>query len=201
MSFQTTPVTLLIIIATAGFSLYTIYKNQALYERFLLSPYRIYNQRSWYLMITSGFLHADMFHLMFNMLTLYFFAPLLEMRVGPLDFIVIYFGSMFLANISTVLKYRNDPYYAAVGASGAVSGVIFASILYYPGFKIYLYFAIGIPAPLFAVLYLVWCWYAARHAQDNINHEAHFWGAAAGAALAIAMNPRALGYFISQIIE
>jgi membrane associated rhomboid family serine protease len=199
MSLSQTPVAVLILISTVALSLYTIYKNRELYEKLLLHPYSVVKLRKWYQMLTSGFVHADMMHLIFNMLTFYFFASALEITIGSVDFAIIYLGSLVLANVSTVMKQADNPNYKAVGASGAISGVLFATILYYPDMNVYLYFAIGIPAPLFGILYLVYCHFASKHANDFINHEAHFWGAAAGLAITILLNPSVVPYFFSRI--
>jgi len=199
MSLTQTPVSVLILLSTVIISLYTIYKNRELYEKLLLHPYSVVKLRKWYQMLTSGFVHADLMHLIFNMLTFYFFASALEVTIGSVDFAIIYFGSLVLANVSTVIKQADNIYYKAVGASGAISGILFATILYYPDMNVYLYFAIGIPAPIFGILYLVYCHFASKYANDFINHEAHFWGAAAGLAITIFLNPGVVPYFFSRI--
>ncbi len=199
MSFEHSPLSIIILISTAIVSFLAFSPRSSLIDKYSLSPYLLVTQNKWYLIITSGFLHADFVHLLFNMLTFYFFAPILEQTIGTFDFLLLYFGSMILGSITTLIKYKKDPHYRSLGASGGVSGIIFAFILYYPNFNIYLYFAIGIPAPLFAVLYLVYCYLAARYSKDNINHEAHFWGAAVGMILAIIMNPKVIFEFLNKI--
>lgn len=195
-----TPVALLIFIATIGLSLYTMYSNQSLYEEWLLSPWRVVHQKKWYLMITSGFLHADLTHLIFNMLTFFFFAFKLESIVGGISFFVIYFGSMILSDVSTVRKHKDNPHYRAVGASGAISGVLFSFILFAPGANLYMMLLpIPIPAPVFALLYLVYCYYASKRSQDFINHEAHLWGALSGLVLTILLEPGVVPYFFSEV--
>lgn len=186
---ENSPAALITLIATVAISLFALFRNQNIIYQFLLSPYRIFNNGEYYRFISSGFIHGDLVHLMFNMITFYFFAFSYESIVGTGQFVIVYFGSMILADVSTVLKKKNDPKYAALGASGAVSGLLFSMILYVPDSSIYLFFIpIPIPSPIFAILYLVYCWYAAKNAQDNINHDAHLWGALAGVLFTILLD-------------
>jgi len=198
--FENAPMAMIIFLSTIGLSLYTLYRNQALIGKLILHPYSLVRERRWYTLITSGMIHGDLSHLLFNMLTFYFFAFRLETIVGSLDFVVIYFGSMVLADVSTIMKNKNNPHYRSLGASGAISGVLFSAILYVPDSSIMLlFFPIGIPAPIFGLLYLAYCYYAAKKSHDYINHEAHFWGALTGVVLTIAMQPAVLPYFIERV--
>jgi len=198
--YENAPMAMIIFLSTIGLSLYTLYRNQALIGKLILHPYSLVRERRWYTLITSGMIHGDLSHLLFNMLTFYFFAFKLETIIGPLDFVVIYFGSMVLADVSTIMKNKNNPHYRSLGASGAISGVLFSAILYVPDSSIMLlFFPIGIPAPIFGLLYLAYCYYAAKKSHDYINHEAHFWGALTGVVLTIAMQPAVLPYFIERV--
>ena len=200
LSFEQAPASLLILMATIGLSLYTLYSNRELLGRLMLHPYSVTRYNRWHLLLTSGFVHGDMAHLMFNMISFYFFAFSLETVVGTANFLIIYFGSMALADVSTVIKNKDNPDYYALGASGAISGVIFASILLFPGMEIgFILLPIGIPAPVFGLLYLAYCYYAAKRSGDMINHQAHFWGALAGVLILILIYPDVLPYFISEI--
>jgi membrane associated rhomboid family serine protease len=200
LSFDQTPVSLLIFIATIGFGFYTLFSNQDMLRKMMLHPYSLVHENKWYQLITSGFVHADLIHLMFNMLSYYFFAFNLEMSIGSLNFFIIYFVSLVVSDISTVFKNKNNPEYYALGASGAVSAVIFASILVYPGSQIGIMFIpFGIPAPLFGILYLVYCYYASKRSGDLINHEAHFWGAVSGLILMVLLVPGVVPYFINSV--
>jgi membrane associated rhomboid family serine protease len=200
MNFESSPVAIITFLVTIGFSLYAMYRNHSLYERFILHPYSIIHQRKWYQLITSGFLHADMPHLIFNMLTFYFFAFRLETIIGSIRFFIIYFGCLILSDLSTVFKQKNNYGYRAVGASGAISGVLFSYILFDPTTRLYMFFVpIGIPAPIFAILYLAYCYYASRNSQDFINHEAHLWGAVAGILLTVIQIPAVVPYFLGKI--
>ncbi len=200
MSFEQTPAAIVILIATLGISLYTMFRNQELYYNWLLHPYSLVRENKWYQLVSSGFLHGDMAHLIFNMLTFYFFAFKLELIVGTFDFLLIYFLSMIIANIPSTIKHKDDFEYRAVGASGAISGVIFAMILWVPDSSIYLMFIpIGIPSPIFGLIYLGYCWYMARNSQDHINHDAHLWGALSGIILTIIFQPMIIEHFLGRV--
>jgi membrane associated rhomboid family serine protease len=195
-----TPVSWVIILLTSGLSLYAMYMNRDLYEKWILHPYSIINYKKYYMMITSGFLHADMMHLIFNMMTFYFFAFQLEFQIGSIGLFLVYFGSMILSNISTILKNYKNIDYRAVGASGAISGVLFSYILINPLSKIGIFlFPIGIPAPFFGLLYLAYCWWASKKSYDLINHEAHFYGALAGIIFTVILSPGVVQDFINTI--
>jgi membrane associated rhomboid family serine protease len=194
------PASIILLIVICLISLIALFKSPKLYESWLLQPYRVVHQKKWYLVITSGFLHADLTHLLFNMLTFYFFAFNLESITGTIDFLIIFFASLILSDISTIIKNKDNPGYRAVGASGAISGVVFSSILFNPGAKMgILFFPVPIPAPIFGLLYLAYCYFAARNSSDDINHEAHFYGALAGIIVTIILFPNILPYFFNSI--
>lgn len=200
MNFEYAPVSTIVFVLTIGFSLYALYKDQSLLQKWVLHPYSMVRENKWYTLITSGLLHGDMMHLMFNMITFFFFAFQLESIVGGLNFAIIYFGSMALSDVSTIIKQKDNPGYGALGASGAISGVLFSFILFEPTRSIYMMFIpIPIPAPVFAIFYLIYCYYAARNSQDFINHDAHLWGALAGIVITIALIPQVVPYFINEI--
>jgi membrane associated rhomboid family serine protease len=152
----------------------------AIMERNLLRPYWLLRRKQYDTIITSGFIHGDIGHLLFNSLTFFFFAPDLEKRIGTARFVALYFIGLVLSSLGTVYKQRNNQNYAALGASGAILAVLFAFIVYYPKRMLYLYFAIPIPAALFAFGYVAYSWWASKHARDNINHDAHLDGAITG---------------------
>lgn len=144
-------------------------------------------------MITSAFLHADVGHLLFNMLTLYFFAPVVINAFGPISFLIIYFGSLIFGSLLTLYFHKNDYYYRAIGASGAVTGVLYSAILLYPDMSLYMFFIpIPIPAYLFGIGYLLYSIYGMKAKNDNIGHTAHFGGAIGGYVITIAKVPTML---------
>jgi len=146
----------------------------------LLRPYQVARGREYFTVITCGFVHADFGHLIFNSLTLYFFGPNLERTMGTPRFVALYFIGLVISSLGTVLKQRNNPDYASLGASGAILAVLFAYIVYYPTNMLYLYFAIPVPAVLFAFGYLAYTWWASGQSRDRINHDAHLDGALTG---------------------
>ncbi len=143
-------------------------------------------------MISSGFLHADMPHLIFNMLTLYFFADIVIITVGFVSFLIIYFASLIVGNLLSFYFHKDEYHYSAIGASGAVMGILYAAILFYPDMDLYLFFAIPIKAWLFGILYLFYSIYGMKKQLGNIGHDAHFGGAIAGYVLAILFVPGVL---------
>ena len=179
-SFDQTPATFTLLCVIVGFSALALWAAPRLLVRNLLRPYWMIKQRDYGTLITSGFIHGDAAHLLFNSLTLYFFGPDLERRMGTPRFVALYFIGLVLSSLGTVIKQRNNPDYAALGASGAILAVLFAFIVYFPTRTLYLYFAIPIPAVVFAFGYMAYSWWASKHRRDNINHDAHLDGAVTG---------------------
>lgn len=179
MNFQSAPASLGILAVIAVFSILA-FNSHNLMARNLLRPYWMLREKAWSALITSGFIHGDMGHLFFNGLTLFFFGPPLERRIGTDKFLALYFIGLVLSSLGTVYKQRKNPDYAALGASGAILAVLFAFIVYYPTTNIYLFFAIPIPAVVFAFGYMAYSWWASKNARDNINHDAHLDGALTG---------------------
>ncbi|KAF2333997.1 rhomboid family intramembrane serine protease [Flavobacterium nitrogenifigens] len=140
-------------------------------------------------MLSSGFLHVDMMHLIFNMLTLYFFAPVVLGWLGNFSFILVYFGSLIFGSLLTMLFHKNDYSYRAVGASGAVTGVLYSAILLQPDMMLGIFFVIPMPAYIFGILYLLYSIYGMKAKNDNIGHTAHFGGAIGGYLITLIKQP------------
>ena len=140
-------------------------------------------------MFSSAFLHADIGHLAFNMLTLYFFAPVVIGYLGTLSFGITYFGSLIFGSLLTVVFHKNEYNYRAIGASGAVTGILYSAILLEPDMMLGIFFIIPIPAYLFGILYLLYSIYGMRAKNDNIGHTAHFGGAIGGFLITLIINP------------
>ncbi|HTU67910.1 MAG TPA: rhomboid family intramembrane serine protease [Steroidobacteraceae bacterium] len=168
-------------------------------ERNLLRPYYLVRDQRYDTLITKGFVHADFFHLLFNMMTLYFIGPYLEGTIGTTKFVALYFLGLVVASLGTFLRRRRDPNYASLGASGAINSVLFAFIVYYPTTMIRIFFAIPVPASLFAVLYLAYSYYSARQSHDNVNHDAHFDGAIFGLLFVLVTDPGAWGNALAEL--
>jgi membrane associated rhomboid family serine protease len=140
-------------------------------------------------MLTSGFLHADIMHLAFNMITLYFFAPIVVQTLGDFSFILIYLGSLIFGSLLTMAFHGNEYNYRAVGASGAVTGVLYSAILMYPDMTIGIFGIIPMPAYIFGILYLFYSIYGMKSRTDNIGHTAHFGGAIGGYVITLLKMP------------
>ena len=140
-------------------------------------------------MLSSGFLHVDMMHLAFNMLTLWFFAPVVLNWLGNFSFALVYFGSLVFGSLLTMFFHKNDYSYRAVGASGAVTGVLYSAILLQPDMMLGIFFVIPMPAYVFGILYLLYSIYGMRAKNDNIGHTAHFGGAMGGYLITLVKEP------------
>ena len=143
-------------------------------------------------MLSSGFLHADLTHLIFNMLTLWFFAPVVISYLGDISFLMIYFGSLIFGSLLTMFFHKNDYGYRAVGASGAVTGVLYSAILLQPDMMLGIFFVIPMPAYIFGILYLLYSIYGMKAKNDNIGHTAHFGGAIGGYLITLLKVPSLL---------
>jgi membrane associated rhomboid family serine protease len=186
-------ITLLIILNTAIFS-YRGFKDEAFFARYSFEVDRVLVNKEYLRLITSGFLHVNWTHLIFNMLSLYFFSSSLESYLGPLVFLLIYFASLIGGNLFSLFIHRNHGDYSAVGASGAVCGVIFASIALFPGFGIGFFGLPAIPGWLYSILFVLFSIYGIRSRSDNIGHDAHLGGALIGMLIAILTIPAAVTY-------
>jgi len=172
------------------------------------SGHGVWHRRQWYRMLTYGLVHAGWGHLFFNMLTLFFFGDVVEkyfasafgQPVGAILYVTLYVSAIAVSTVGDLVKYKDNPYYSAVGASGAVSAVLFASILFEPKMGIYIYLIpIPVPGYVFAPLYLLYCWYMAKRNMDNIGHTAHFWGAVYGFIFPLILRPDIFTHFISKL--
>ena len=143
-------------------------------------------------MFSSAFLHADVTHLFFNMFTLYFFAPVVIAHLGELTFVLIYITSLLFGNLLTLYLHKNDLNYRAIGASGAVTGILYSAILLQPDMMLGIFFIIPMPAYLFGIIYLLYSIYGMRAKNDNIGHTAHFGGAIGGYVFTIIKQPEML---------
>lgn len=186
------------IVSIAGFN------SPKVIDDLIFWPPAISNRRQYYRFITCGLIHADYIHLAFNMITLFFFGRIMEMfYMSLLDlpryyYLALYIGALIVSNIPTYLKHRKDYNYRSLGASGAVSAVLFAFVLIRPWQTIQVFF-IPVPAIIYAVLFLVYSVYMGKRGGDNINHDAHFYGALFGILFTIAVRPAILNLFLSEL--
>lgn len=152
-------------------------------------------------MVSSGFLHADTTHLLFNMITLYFFADVVLQGLGNFNFILIYLGSLIVGNLLSFFFHKDEYWYSAIGASGAVTGILYAAILIRPEMSLYLFFIpIPIPGYIFGVAYLLYSIYGMKSRSGNIGHDAHFGGAVGGYFLTLVMKPQILETHLTYVL-
>lgn len=194
--------TTLIAIATVAVS-FLCFRDGQLFDKLSLRPYRMVRHGEWHRIVTHGFVHADWVHLFVNMFTFWSFGEYIEqvfayLGFGGWAFLALYFGGMAAASVSDVVRYRNNPAYASIGASGAVSAVLFSAIFLNPWDKILLFAVIPIPGIIFGLLYLAYCQYMARRGGDNINHSAHFYGAIFGFIFPAILHPQLIRAFLSH---
>ncbi len=200
-------VNLIIILVTVGVSILCFTGTMDV-SKWVFNAYQVWHRGQWHRMLSYGLMHAGWGHLIFNMLTLYFFGPVVEnyfsytfgTQTGAILFAVFYVSAIAVSTAGDLFKNKDNPYYNALGASGAVSAVLFASILFEPKMGIYI-FMIPIPVPgyIFAPLYLLYCWYMAKRGTDNIGHTAHFWGAVYGLVFPLLCKPSIFNHFLSQL--
>ncbi|KQM20527.1 rhomboid family intramembrane serine protease [Chryseobacterium sp. Leaf201] len=181
------PIVLFIIAITCVVS-YVGLNNINIFEKYKFNVSAINNRKEYIRLISSAFLHADFMHLLFNMLSLYFFQGAVTMYFGTVGFIIIYFGSLILGNLFSLMIYKNQPWYSAIGASGAVSGIIFASIAMAPN-EISVNF---LPGWIFGTLYFGYSVYMMLNPKqwDNLGHSAHLGGAFFGLVYSVVMHPQ-----------
>ena len=200
-------ITLIIIAVTAIVSI-LCFTGTLDVNALMFNATKVWHRKQWYRMLSYGLVHAGWGHLIFNMLTLFFFGPVVEeyfvILFGPgygeVLFVVFYVSAIAVSTIGDLVKYKDNWNYNAVGASGAISAVLFAAILFEPKMGICFYFIpIPIPGYIFAPLYLLYCWYMAKRNMDNIGHTAHFWGAVYGLVFPLIFRPSIFQYFLVQL--
>ncbi|WP_370003750.1 rhomboid family intramembrane serine protease, partial [Winogradskyella sp.] len=180
---------LLVIIANLIVS-YKGFSNNLFFDNYKFNVDKVLISKDYKRLISSGFLHADWMHLIFNMASLYFFSALLENKIGPTLFFLIYFISLIGGNLFALYIHRNHGDYSAIGASGAVSGIIFASIALYPGLGVgFIILPFSIPSWIYGILFVVYSIYGIKTKRDNIGHEAHLGGAIIGLIVALIIQP------------
>ena len=176
-------------------------------DRWMFTPYRIKNRNQWDRFILSGFIHKDYMHLLFNMFTFYFFGGVTELFLrytfgvlpGGILFVVFYLLGIIIADIPTYRKHQNDSYYRALGASGGTAATVFASIIIMPLSDICLFAIICLPGFVLGVLFLIYSYVKGKHGNDNINHDAHLYGAIFGILFILILSPSSAMNFIEQI--
>jgi membrane associated rhomboid family serine protease len=198
-------ITVLIILITVVTS-WQGFSQPGFMHKYMFNAYQVTHRKEWYRLVTHGFLHADWGHLAFNMLSFYSFGESIE-RVfkgifgeskGILFYVILYFGAMIFSSLYSLVKHKDNSYYNALGASGAVSAIIFTFILIAPSSKMYVFF-LPMNSLLYGVVFLGLSYYMSKKNMDNIGHDAHFWGAVFGFVFPIILQPMLLDNFIMQV--
>ncbi|MDF1698110.1 MAG: rhomboid family intramembrane serine protease [Saprospiraceae bacterium] len=200
-------ITILIIIVTCIVS-YLCFEDRSLFNKLMHHPVSEVNRGEWYRLVSSGFVHADFMHLGFNMYVLYGFGSTVEklflaqygVIAGRFIYLLLYLVIIIVADIPSLIKHKNNNYYSSIGASGAVSGILFIAILFNPWGMLLFMFVLPIPAIILGILYLVYSSWASKNARDKIAHDAHFYGAIAGIVFALVLLPNLLNIFINRLL-
>lgn len=195
---MTFTITTAIIAITCLVSLASFNSHRAV-DALSLWPARIRERREYYRFITSGFVHGDIAHLAFNMFTLYFFGKIAEQMFPPMYYIGFYLAALIVSDIPSYFKHRYTYGYRSIGASGAVSAIVFASVLPDPWATFGIFGIIPMPAVVYAFLYITYCIYASRRNIGNINHDAHLWGGLFGWVFTLLIYPFYFQYFLRQL--
>ena len=195
----------LVIIALTSLVSLSAFGNANLIRRLILWPPAISRDRQYYRLVSYGLIHADPQHLLFNMITLYFFGSTMERfysaYLGPFGFAIFYVGGLVVSILPTYFENRENPDYRSLGASGAVSAALFAAILLKPWSMLLIFYALPVPAIVYAVLYIAYSIYMDRRGRDNVNHSAHLWGAAYGVAFTAVVEPRVIRAFFDALMH
>lgn len=194
-------ITIILIVITVAIS-FAAWQQPRLLDKLIYWPPAVARGEYWRL-LTHGFIHGDVSHLAFNMITFFFFGRFMEhvlvQYIGAVGYVMFYLIGIVMAMLPTHLKHRHDPHYRSLGASGAVSAVLFAYILLQP-WAMLIVFVIPVPAIVFAVAYVGYSIWAEKHGRDNIAHGAHLWGAAWGVLFMIMLEPRVIPHFFSALV-
>jgi membrane associated rhomboid family serine protease len=199
--------TLILLIITAIISIIA-FSSPVVMRKLILNPWMVHNRKEYWRLITSGFIHADWMHLLINMFVLFGFGQAVEMyyeayfgEKGTYYFTLLYLAAIIIANTPSQAKHKDNPHYNSLGASGAVSAILFAAILFAPWSKVYLFGVIGVPGIILGPLYLVLEYRMGKKGGSNINHDAHFWGALFGLIFTILLRPSIFMDFLIKLSD
>jgi membrane associated rhomboid family serine protease len=194
-------------IAITCITSFLAFNNRDIFSKLQFNPYQVYHRKEYYRLITHGFIHADWMHLIVNMFVLYSFGravedyfQIYEVHYANFWYTFMYLSAIIISSLTTLRKYRDNALYNSVGASGAVSAVLFCSIFFNPYNKILLYF-IPVPGLIFGILYLIYTQYMSKRNADNINHDAHFIGSVYGFIFPIIIKFTFFHIFINQLLN
>lgn len=198
-------VTLILVIATVAATLYG-WNNANLQYKWIFNPYAVARNNEYFRFITSGFIHSNWMHLIFNMFMLYAFGRHVEVlfqrvhgELGMFFFLLLYIVGIVISDIPTFLRHKDHPHYNSLGASGGVSSILFSFILFLPIESLCLYGLLCLPGVIWGALYLGYSYYMSQRGGDNINHDAHLYGALFGIIFTIIIYPSVIQSFLSDI--
>ena len=198
------PIATFLLIGVTVLVSWQAFNNRVLLDRLILWPPAIDRHKQYDRLVTHGFIHADGQHLLFNMITLFFFGraiePVFVEKIGLVGFVAFYLSAIVIAILPTYMNHRHDSHYRSLGASGAVSAVLFSYILFAPWSLIYVFF-LPVPAVLYAVAYTGYSIWMDQRGTDNVNHSAHLWGAAYGVMFTLLLEPDVLGLFMQRLMQ
>ncbi|HRI78063.1 MAG TPA: rhomboid family intramembrane serine protease [Cyclobacteriaceae bacterium] len=200
-------ITLWIIGITVLVSWYA-FSRPRMIQQFAMQPWQVERNREYYRFLSSGFLHANFSHLLWNMLSFYFFGPIVEIyfsfifgAASPYWFVAFYLLAIIVSDIPSYFKQKHQPAYSSIGASGGVAAIIFASIIFQPLDKICLYGILCFPGFILGTVYLIYSYFKGRNSNDHINHDAHLYGALFGAFFCIVTYPASLTHFFNELMQ
>lgn len=199
--------TIILIVITVAVS-YAAFKSPKLMDQLQFNASKIVHKNEYHRLITHAFIHANWEHLLVNMIVLFSFGQAIEAYFkynfgnnAILDYVLLYFGGILVSNIYALIKHRNNYFYNSVGASGAVSAMLFAAIFFDPWNMIYFFGILPIPGIVFAALYLVYSYQMSVKQKDNVAHDAHFLGALFGFIFPILLNPMLFESFLDKLFR
>ncbi len=182
------------------------WNNHSIFHKWIFNPYQVSQKKQYFRFITSGFIHSDYIHLFFNMFTFYFFSRAIEVTflqlfgvLGIVYFLILYLVGIIVSDIPTYLRHKNNPGYNSLGASGGVASVVFSYILFFPTENLYLFAVVPIPGFILGILFIIYSYYKGNSTGDNINHDAHLYGALFGLVFTIILKPEVINSFIEQL--
>jgi membrane associated rhomboid family serine protease len=197
--------TIILIIITVALSIYG-WNHANIQQKWMFNPFAAYHNKEYYRFLSSGFIHSNTMHLLFNMIALFFFGDVLERiyvnhfgTLGLVFYLITYLLGIIVANLKTFFKFKDASYYNSLGASGGVASILFASIIYRPTSSICLYFAICFPAFILGAFYLIYSYYSGYRTGDKVNHDAHLYGALFGIIFTILIRPAVVLEFFERI--
>lgn len=198
-----------ILIAITLVASFYAWNNHNIFHKWIFNPYQVSEKNEYYRFITSGFIHSGYMHLFFNLFTFYFFSRAIESTfvqlfgpiLGIVYFLILYLVGIVVSDIPTYLRHKHNPGYNSLGASGGVSSVVFSYILFFPTENLYLFAFLPIPGFILGILFIIYSYFKGNSTGDNINHDAHLYGALFGLVFTIILEPGVINTFIAQLSE